>query len=178
MALINIEYGSLASSDIMNKNFLYLDDKIADNNNTVSTSISSILSNIATINTRLNDLAESLSDYVEQFTSSLEEYKTKTKLLVQKSLMVPNWTGCSVLADLTNYTAPSNGFLLLSTINTSEGIININGVDVSLKKRWSSYENCTLAVALPVKKDDLVKTSVSFYQAFFIPVSEISVEDF
>ena len=29
MALINIEYGSLASSETMNKNFMYLDDKIS-----------------------------------------------------------------------------------------------------------------------------------------------------
>lgn len=30
MALTEIEYGSLASSDVMNKNFEYLDNKISD----------------------------------------------------------------------------------------------------------------------------------------------------
>ena len=44
MALINIEYGSVARSDVLNKNFLYLDEKIADTNNSNATSISSILS--------------------------------------------------------------------------------------------------------------------------------------
>ena len=43
MALINIEYGSLASSDTMNKNFMYLDDKIAESSESIMTSISSIL---------------------------------------------------------------------------------------------------------------------------------------
>ena len=32
MALDNIEYGSIASSEIMNKNFSYLDNKIAETN--------------------------------------------------------------------------------------------------------------------------------------------------
>ena len=47
MSLINIEYGSLASSEVMNKNFLYLDDKIAESNNSIMTSISSILSRLS-----------------------------------------------------------------------------------------------------------------------------------
>ena len=45
MALENIEYGSLASSETMNKNFMYLDDKIANTAESIMTSISSILSN-------------------------------------------------------------------------------------------------------------------------------------
>ena len=64
MALVNIEYGSLASSEIMNKNFIYLDDKIAESSESIMTSISSILSNIATINTRLNDISENITDSI------------------------------------------------------------------------------------------------------------------
>ena len=60
MALINIEYGSLASSETVNKNFTYLDEKIAESNESIMTSISSILSNIATINARINDISENM----------------------------------------------------------------------------------------------------------------------
>mgnify|MGYP003308186977 CR=1 FL=1 len=43
MSLINIEYGSLASSDTMNKNFMYLDNKIAESVGDIDTSIKLIL---------------------------------------------------------------------------------------------------------------------------------------
>ena len=77
MALIDIEYGSLASSETMNKNFTYLDDKIAETSESIMTSISSILSNIATINSRLNDITESMDGSMDVLTSSLDDYKIK-----------------------------------------------------------------------------------------------------
>ena len=109
MALINIEYGSLASSEIMNKNFIYLDDKIADTSESIMTSISSILSNIATINNRLNDLSTALADAIETSNSNIEEYKSKTKILVSKNSMVPNWQGYKSIDDLNSYQVSANG---------------------------------------------------------------------
>lgn len=178
MALINIEYGSVARSEVLNKNFLYLDDKIADSNTSVATNISSILSNIATINTRLNDLAESVSDYVEEFNSTLEEYKTKTKLLVNLSTMVPNWSAISAITDTTNYTAPSNGYLLLNPKNNSTGTLTVNNVSVNLKLRSSADDNSAQTVAIPVKENDIVNSDVVYNYAFFVPVLEVSVEGF
>ena len=70
MDLKIIEYGSLASSEIMNNNFSYLDEKIETNSEATNTSISSLLSNIATINTRLNDLVETFSDSIEAVNSN------------------------------------------------------------------------------------------------------------
>ena len=81
MALINIEYGSLASSETMNQNFIYLDNKIAESSDSIMTSISSILSNIATINTRLNEITENMGDSINSLNAVLEDYKSKTKLL-------------------------------------------------------------------------------------------------
>ena len=83
MALINIEYGSLASSETMNQNFIYLDNKIAESSDSIMTSISSILSNIATINTRLNEITENMGDSINSLNAVLEDYKSKTKLLKQ-----------------------------------------------------------------------------------------------
>ena len=74
MDLKIIEYGSLASSEIMNNNFSYLDEKIEYSNSNLNTSISSLLSNIATINNRLNDLSTALADAIETSNSNIEEY--------------------------------------------------------------------------------------------------------
>ena len=79
MALENIEYGSIASSETMNKNFSYLDNKIAETHESIMTSISSILSNIATINSRLSDLSEGIDNTSENLENKLEDYKLKTK---------------------------------------------------------------------------------------------------
>lgn len=178
MALINIEYGSVARSEILNKNFLYLDDKIAENSANVATDISSILSNIATINTRLNDLAENVADYVEEFNAILDEYKNKTKILVNIASMVPNWSGYVAIADITNFTVPSNGYLILTPKNTSKGNLIINGVTVDLKLQSSAYDYSSQTVAIPVKEADNIQTEMAFSYAFFLPVIEVSVEGF
>ena len=51
MALTEIEYGSLASSDVMNKNFEYLDNKISDVSENLASNVATINANIATANT-------------------------------------------------------------------------------------------------------------------------------
>lgn len=178
MALINIEYGSVARSEVLNKNFLYLDDKIAESNTSITTNISSILSNIATINSRLNDLAESVSDYVENFNSTLDEYKIKTKMLVNMASMVPNWSGYTAISDMSDFLVPSNGFLLLTPRNTSKGVLLINGVTIDLKLRSSADDNSSQTVAIPVKENDEVKSEVDLVYAFFVPTNEVSIEGF
>ena len=178
MSLINIEYGSVARSELLNKNFLYLDEKIADVNNSNATSISSILSNIATINSRLNDLAESVSDYVEEFNSALEEYKAKAKLLVNASAMVPDWTGLIAISNMADFKAPKNGYLLLTPKNNSTGNLIVNGKSVNLKSRSVADDNSAQTVAIPVKEEDEISSSVVFLYAFFLPVSDVVVEGF
>lgn len=57
MSLTTIEYGALASSQVMNNNFEYLDNRITSVNNTVTSNNSSVLSNIASINTSITNAA-------------------------------------------------------------------------------------------------------------------------
>lgn len=178
MALINIEYGSVARSEVLNKNFLYLDEKIADSNTSVATNISSILSNIATINTRINDLADVISDYVDEFNSMLEEYKTKTKLLVNAATMLPNWSACQTIEDTTTFTAPANGYLMLTPKSNASGDIVINGVLVNFKVRNSGDDNSAQTVAIPVKEGDVASSDITFTSASFVPVLEVSIKGF
>lgn len=180
MALINIEYGSLASSEIMNKNFMYLDDKIADTSESIMTSISSILSNIATINTRLNEISENMSDSVQNLVNSIDENKTKTKILVNKACMVPHWENCSTisLSASSSYAVKSNGYILILPETAGAGDLVINGKAVAFKARASVYDNSSQLVAVPVADGDVVSTTAGLTSVYFLPVCEVSLENF
>ena len=180
MALINIEYGSLASSETMNKNFMYLDDKIANTSESIMTSISSILSNIATINTRLNDISENMSDSLQNLETKIEENKSKTKILVNKACMVPHWEYCSTI-DLsinTPYTVKCNGYILILPETVGSGDLIINGRVVTFKARVTNYDNSSQLVTIPVTGGDVVSTTVGLSSVYFLPVCEVSIENF
>lgn len=180
MALINIEYGSLASSDTMNKNFMYLDDKIADTSESIMTSISSILSNIATINNRLNDISENMTDSVQNLADIIDETKTKTKILVNKACMVPDWANCSTISVSSNspYSVKSNGYILILPETVGVGNLVINGKAVTFKARITDYDNSSQLVAIPVADGDVVSITVGLSSIHFLPVSEVSLENF
>lgn len=180
MALTNIEYGSLASSETMNKNFMYLDDKIAETSDSIMTSISSILSNIATINARLNDISEGVDDSVETLTSTIEEYKTKTKLLVNKASMVPDWKNASKIEISKNksYTVPSNGYLLLLPSASEKGALTVNKVAVTSKVTDSVYDNSSQLMVVPVFDGDIASSDITFSSVYFLPAKEVSLDDF
>lgn len=180
MALIDIEYGSLAKSETMNANFNYLENKIDETSESILTSISSILSNIATINTRLNDISDNINDSVETLNSNLEEYKTKTKFLVNKASMVPDWSKCvSVkLTSTSSYTVTSNGYLLILPTTSSKGNLVINNTTVAFKIRSTSDDNSAQLTTIPVFDGDIVSCSAGINNIYFLPNKEISIENF
>ena len=177
MALINIEYGSLASSDIMNKNFMYLDDKIGETSESIMTSISSILSNIATINNRLNDISENMADSVQNLVTKLNECKTKTKILVNKASLVPDWINCVeiTLNSDKNYTVSSNGYILMLPKSSSINTLSINDNIVNFRVSTSNYGNLMF---IPVCDGDVLSTTTNLEKLYFLPSREISLEDF
>lgn len=179
MTLINIEYGSLASSNTMNQNFTYLDDKIDETSDSINTSISSILSNIATINSRLNEMSDEFEDSVIRLNTTIDDYKSKTKLLIKKTNMVPDWMSCSSVSIAVDeqYEAPSNGYLLLIPNSSEQLNLTINGIEISLNNT-SSEENSSQLIVIPVLKNDLINSNLSVTNAYFLPTKEISLEDF
>ena len=76
MPLINIEYGSLASSEVMNDNFEYLDNRITTVANNITTASSSIYSNIASLNSNFTQQYETLSSDLSSLTSYAEAIRT------------------------------------------------------------------------------------------------------
>lgn len=73
MALTEIEYGSLASSEVMNNNFEYLDEKITDVSESLTSTAAAINSNIATINSSMASMSETLSQSIEDLGTNLTE---------------------------------------------------------------------------------------------------------
>ncbi len=179
MALINIEYGSIASSDTMNKNFLYLEDKITELSNSSNTMISSILSNIATINSRLGEITDDVQDDAKNFESKIEDYRTKTRLALNNLSMLPNWDKCFALTneEQASFKVPKNGYLLLNPKPESKGNLTVNDSVVTLKTRNSSYDNAGQLFFIPVKAADVVGCTLSLAGAYFLPVVEISSEE-
>lgn len=87
MALTNIEYGSVASSQIMNDNFKYLDDKISSvsqslsaNTTTLSGSISSLSATVLANKTSLEENVQQISTQLESNTSDLKICKERIYL--------------------------------------------------------------------------------------------------
>lgn len=179
MGLINIEYGSLASSETMNKNFVYLEDKIADTSESIMTSISSILSNIATINSRLNDISETMNDSIQNITSTMDEYKTKTKILISKNSMIPDWTNCAEITLPTDktYEINTNGYLLLSPKGTANNALIINNKTIEFKTK-SFTDSIGQIITFPVFKGDLISTKSIFNKSYFVPFKEINIENY
>lgn len=73
MALTEIEYGSLASSEVMNNNFEYLDNKITDVSENLISTAAAINSNIATINSSMAALSEELNKSIEDLNTDLTD---------------------------------------------------------------------------------------------------------
>ena len=63
MTLNEIEYGSLASSTLLNNNFQYLQDKITELSNLITSETSSFSSSVATLNNSVSELL----NYMESF---------------------------------------------------------------------------------------------------------------
>lgn len=176
MELINIEYGSIASSETMNKNFAYLNDRISEVSTSLNTVIASILSNIATINSRLSEIAGDIQNDAESFNSKLNDFKTKSRLAFNKLSMLPNWSNCFVLTDAekNSYTVPKNGYLLLNPKVNSKGTLSINGKTVTLKSHSVSSDNASQLYFIPVKTGDIASCTLDLDCGYFLPVVEIS----
>ena len=71
MALTEIEYGSLASSEVMNNNFNYLDNRVSNLSETIISSNAGINSNIASINSTITSLTDKLNTDIEKLTTDL-----------------------------------------------------------------------------------------------------------
>ena len=76
MPLIHIEYGSLASSEVMNDNFEYLDDRITSTANNLTTASAGIYSNISSINNSILEMNQELGEDISDLESDLDSLRS------------------------------------------------------------------------------------------------------
>jgi len=69
MALTTISYGSLASSETLNNNFNYLDDRISGLSDSIVSNAATTNSNIASINASVSSISDNLTPLASAFTS-------------------------------------------------------------------------------------------------------------
>lgn len=70
MALTEIEYGSLASSAVLNNNFSYLENSIGSISDTIVSNNAGINSNIASINSTVSTLSNKLNTDIETLSTN------------------------------------------------------------------------------------------------------------
>lgn len=73
MALTEIEYGALASSEVMNNNFQYLDDRITSVAEIVASNNAGVNSNIASINSTISSMSEEINSDIEEINTDISD---------------------------------------------------------------------------------------------------------
>ena len=73
MSLTRIEYGSLASSETLNNNFNYLDNRISNQVQTSTSNMATVNSNIASINASVSALSDSIASSISPITATLSD---------------------------------------------------------------------------------------------------------
>ncbi len=131
MALTRIEYGSLASSETMNNNFEYLDNKIAEASERITSTSASIYSNIASVNTQLSNqinAAESeLQTYVDTQTASAVGALSSNGLYITTYINGTSW-----------YREYFSDSAKTTRVWLEQGGVSGNGATISLLKRYSN----------------------------------------
>lgn len=173
MTITNIEYGSLASSEILNNNFSFLEEKITNFNDEINTSISSILSNIATINTRLTEFSEALANATQESDNKLQEFKSKILIAINKTSLLPDWKNIYTISSLENYTVSTNGYIIINSQNEENIDISINGESLNILEL---NENNNGTIILPVKEADVIVCNTTPNSVYFIPVSKFNLD--
>lgn len=84
MALTEIEYGALASSEVMNNNFEYLDNRISSLAESITSGNAGINSNIASINSTISSMSEEINSEIEAINTSVGDISTN---LLQNGLL-------------------------------------------------------------------------------------------
>lgn len=91
MALIEIEYGSLASSETMNSNFTYLQNLISGLNETIISNNAGINSNIASINNSISTMQETIEADIENTGNNIMAQFSSNGMFVTTYINGSSW---------------------------------------------------------------------------------------
>ncbi len=91
MALTRIEYGALASSDVINGNYEYLDNRISSLSQTMISGNASLNSSIASINSSITTLNDNLQADIAEAESNMESILSENGLYVTTYINGSSW---------------------------------------------------------------------------------------
>lgn len=91
MALTEIEYGALASSDVMNNNFRYLENQISNLSETVVSNYAGANSNIASVNNSISELQENVNSKFEEAKDDITELFSENGMYVTTYINGSSW---------------------------------------------------------------------------------------
>lgn len=166
MSLTHIEYGSLASSAVMNDNFEYLDDRITTVANSLTSNTSSINSNIASLNSTFSQTTDELASDI----SDLETYAQNLRSDFENQNHAPDYSnGIGITLP---YTAEADGWAYVR-IYTGDSVLSVfvNGKPV-LARSASQYGGVSSqgSSIFRVSTDDEITTNGSLQDAYFYPM--------
>ena len=165
MPLTHIEYGSLASSEVMNDNLEYLDNKISTVADSLASTSSAIYSNIASINGTLSEkddeLESDLEDLQSDFTTFADAVNAKNN--------APDYS--RAIGITLPYTANRDGYIFAGV----DGIDNaqyvyVNNVPVIGHCGYSGGKWVYSGALFRVSQGDIVSSSKVSGDIYFYPM--------
>lgn len=156
MSLINIQYGSLASSEVINNNFEYLDNRITSGANNLTALSSSMYSNIANINTTLTEQNNNVSELESDINQLRNDFDSQD--------LSPDYSR-SVSINSFPYTVPADGYIhtaIAALEGTAELYINNNKVGHAYASTNTFYS--MISGQYQVKEGDIVSVSHGIIQ--------------
>ena len=152
MNLVEINYGALASSEVINNNFNYLDNKISDLSENIVAQNSSNNSKFANINLSIQSTNEKI-DTVKNGSDNLSNFINQIN---NSSLRMPNYYAGIGIGS--GGVAPTNGYILFIgeriCVNGCYG--NINGNRVISGDGQLGYWLDSNSIMCPVSQGDIV----------------------
>lgn len=170
MPLTHIEYGSLASSEVMNDNFEYLDNRITTVADTLTTASSSIYSNIASVNSTLSQADEDLASDI----SDLESYAQAIRSDFDSQNNAPDYSkGIGITLP---YTVVADGYVYGGVDGTdSTQYVQVNGKPVHGHCGYSGGKFVYSGSTFRVSAGDVVTKSRSGGSYYFYPMKGAGV---
>ena len=172
MPLTEIEYGSLASSAIMNDNFEYLDNRITTVAGDLTSATTSIYSNIASMNSSFSEQNESMASDIDD----LEDDIVSLRSALAAQNYIPNYSSAIAINYSNGDAAGFDGWLaikLFSSIADVNSYVKINGVAVGGLGTGSASGGVDASACMViVSSTDVITwnnmTTINFYKIPFL----------
>lgn len=165
MPLTHIEYGSLASSGVMNDNFEYLDDRITNVANNLVSGSAAIYSSISSLSSSFEEQTDALASDISDLSTDLEELTGS----FESHNSAPDYDkGITITLP---YTAENNGYIYAG-VNGIDAMryVYVNGKPVHGHCGYSGGYSVYSGSVFRVSTDDIVTCDSNMGSYYFYPM--------